>query len=202
MAKSRLEAFTDGVIAIIITILVLTLTPPAKADLSALLGLSHIFLVYVVSFLTLAVYWNNHHHMFQAVKVVTGKILWLNILFLFCISLFPFTTEWLGANLLSRTAQMTYGALMLAADIVWVFLAHELVRAHSKESTLAKSLKGSKKSAFTIGSILCGLAAGWFWPPAVMIGCLASLLPWIVPDKRIEALMRTGQDESLKSSML
>jgi uncharacterized membrane protein len=195
MVKSRLEAFTDGVIAIIITILVLNLNPPEKTDFSALLGLSHVFLVYVVSFLTLAVYWNNHHHMFQAVKVVTGKILWLNILFLFCISLFPFTTAWLGENLLSRTAQITYGALMLAADIVWVFLARELVREHSKESSLAKSLKGSKKSAYTIGAVLCGLAVGWFWPPAVMIGCLLSLLPWIVPDKQIESLMRTEQAE-------
>ena len=197
MSKSRLEAFTDGVIAIIITILVLTLQPPKKADLAALLGLSHSFFVYVISFLTLAVYWNNHHHMFQASKTVSGKILWWNILFLFCISLLPFATEWLGDHLMSRTPQIAYGTLMLATDIVWMFLTRALLRAHKRENTVLKSIEGSKKSTYSIGAILCGLAAGWFWPPAVMIGCLLSLTPWIVPYRRIERQMQEKQSEHI-----
>jgi len=190
MSKSRLEAFSDGVIAIIITIMVLNLQPPSTDSVSALFGLSHSFLIYVVSFLILAVYWVNHHHMFQASEVVSGKILWSNILFLFCISLIPFATGWVGNDLMSKTAQMAYGVLMLVADLAWLLLIRVLLQEHHKESTLSKSLTGSRKPFYSIGIILCGLAAGWFWPPAVMISCLLSLAPWIVPSRKIERQMR------------
>jgi len=190
MSKTRLEAFTDAVIAIIMTILVLQLNSPEGGNFSALLQLSHPFLVYVISFATLAVYWNNHHHIFQAAKVVSGKILWWNILLLFCISLFPLTTVWVGKDLSLRAPQITYGVLMLAADVVWVFLARALLLEHGKDSPLSRALAGSKKSAFTIGIIIAGLAVGWFWPPAVVLSCLISLIPWIIPDKRIERQLR------------
>ncbi|MCL2725020.1 MAG: TMEM175 family protein [Polyangiaceae bacterium] len=193
MSKSRLEAFTDGVIAIIITILVLDLKSPASADMSALLKMVHPFLVYVVSFATLAVYWNNHHHIFQAARGVSGKILWWNILLLFCISLFPLTTSWVGQQLHSRVAQMTYGALMLAANVVWAFLTRALLKEHSKDSMLARALAGSRKSAFTIAIIVVGLFAGWFWPPAVILSCSISLVPWVVPDRRIEEHLRLSE---------
>jgi len=190
MSKSRLEAFTDAVIAIIMTILVLQLSSPEGGDFSALRQLWHPFLAYVISFATLAVYWNNHHHIFQAAKVVSGKILWWNIVLMFCISLFPLTTVWVGKNLHSRAPQITYGVLMLATDVVWGFLARALLREHGKDSPLSRALAGSKKSVFSIGIITAGLAVGWFWPPAVVLSCLVSLVPWIVPYNRIERLLR------------
>ncbi|MCL2760863.1 MAG: TMEM175 family protein [Desulfuromonadales bacterium] len=194
MGKTRLEAFTDAVIAIIMTILALELKRPDGATFADLWALRHSFLVYFISFATLAIYWNNHHHLFQAAKVVSGRILWWNIILLFCISLFPFTTVWVGEYLTSRAAEITYGVLMLAADVVWVFLAYSLLREHSKESTLYRSLVGSKKPAFTIGVIVIGLIIGWFWPPAVILFCLISLIPWVVPDRRIEKHMQDKKE--------
>ena len=190
MSTRRLEAFTDGVLAIIITILILGLKRPNGATFAALWDLRHLFWVYLVSFLTLAIYWNNHHHLFQASEVVSGRILWWNFLLLLFISFFPFTTDWVGDHLDSRAPQITYGVVMLAADVVWVFLSRSLLREHGEESTLHRSLVGSKKSAFSIGIICVGLVIGWFFPPAVIISCLISQAPWVVPDRRIEKHLR------------
>jgi len=198
MNKSRLEAFTDGVIAIIITILVLELRRPEGGTFAALWELRHAFFIYFVSFATLAIYWNNHHHLFQAVTAVSGKILWLNILLLLCISLFPFTTSWVSTYLFSQAAAITYGLLMLTADVVWLLLSRALLEKHSQNSILSQSLQGSKKSAFSISIITTGLIIGWFWPPAVIIGCLVSLTPWIIPDKRIEQYMQANPEKNQK----
>ena len=190
MSKSRLEAFTDAVIAIIMTILVLDLKSPDGASVADLWEMRHSFSAYFVSFVTLAVYWSNHHHLFQVAKVVSGKILWWNTLLLLCLSLFPFTTAWVGKFVGSTTTELTYGALMLATNVVWVFLSRALVQKHGKDSPLSNSLAGSKKPAFTIGIIIAGLIVGWFWASAVRFLCLASLIPWVVPNRRIEHEMQ------------
>ncbi|MCL2745510.1 MAG: TMEM175 family protein [Coriobacteriia bacterium] len=193
MRTTRLEAFTDAVIAIAMTILVLGLSSPEESSFSALWALRHSFAVYLISFATLAIYWVNHHHLFQAAKTVSGSVLWWNIALLFCISLFPFTTVWIGADLFSQAAAIAYGALMLTADVVWFFLGRSLVHAHGKGSALISYLQNSKKSIRTIAVIGLGLIVGWYWPPAVMLGCLTSLLLWVVPDKNIEKFMREAK---------
>ncbi|MDR2610527.1 MAG: TMEM175 family protein [Clostridiales Family XIII bacterium] len=190
MSKSRLEAFTDGVIAIVITIMVLELKVPKEPTFSALMESRYHFLVYLVSFLTLAIYWNNHHHLLQIARRISGRVLWCNIVLLFFLSLFPFTTAWVDEHLTSRTPELLYGGVMLVADIIWLLLAQELVRENGKGSAIHEALKDSKKSYITIGLILAGLIAGVFWPPAVMIMCVLSMLPWIIPDKKIEKHIR------------
>ena len=195
MSKNRLEAFTDAVIAIIMTILVLELRSPGGAGFADLWGLSHTFLVYITSFATLAIYWINHHHMFHATTVVSGKILWLNMLLLLCVSLFPFTTAWVENHIGARAPEITYGMLMLAADILWVLLNRALLREHDDDEDLTRALNDSKKSAFTIGMIVTGMMIGWFfWPPAVILSCLLSLISWVLPDRRIKQYMWDHKD--------
>ena len=187
MSSSRMEAFTDGVIAIIITLLVLNIDIPSSPSWSALVGMHQLFFIYIVSFLTLAVYWNNHHHVFQVTDTISGKVLWLNILFLLFASLFPFTTDWFGMHLYERVPALFYGLIILATDISWMFMTRELRRIHDKESILAKSLQSFKKSYITIGVIVIGLIIGYFYPIAVLVACLLSIIPWIVPDRYIES---------------
>jgi uncharacterized membrane protein len=195
MNKSRLEAFTDAVIAIIMTILVLELEIPESASFAALWGLRFQFLIYLVSFLTLAIYWNNHHHMFQASSHVSGKVMWLNILLLLFLSLFPFTTAWMSHPVDGRAPELFFGIVMLAADIVWVFLGQALCEENGPDSLIAKSVRssGTKKSAITIILISAGIAIGIWVPTATLIACACSLTPWIVPDRDIEKrLHETG----------
>jgi uncharacterized membrane protein len=188
MNKSRLEAFTDAVIAIIMTILVLELDVPDKPTFAALWALRFQFFIYLISFLTLAIYWNNHHHMFQASKHVSGKVLWLNIVLILFLSMFPFTTSWMSGHVMERAPELTYGIVMLVADIVWLFLAGALAKENGPDSTIAKSLKkgGNRKSAITLSLISAGIIAGLFIPMATLISCLLSLVPWVVPDRDIE----------------
>jgi uncharacterized membrane protein len=195
MSKTRLEAFSDAVIAVIMTILVLELKPPGLPSLEALWELGHPLLAYAISFITLAVYWNNHHHLFQAVKKVTGKILWWNMALLFFISLFPFATSWVGEFMSSRAAQLTYGGIVLITDVIWIFLADELTDIHQETDTLNKALRGSRKSFITISLILFGMIFGWFYPPAVLFSVLLSLIPWIITDQNIETLL--NEEEQL-----
>jgi uncharacterized membrane protein len=192
MNKSRLEAFTDAVIAIIMTILVLELEMPDGATFAALWELRFQFLIYLVSFLTLAIYWNNHHHMFQASKHVSGKVMWLNILLLLFLSLFPFTTAWMSDNVTGRAPELLFGIVMLAADIVWVFVGLALCEENGPDSLIAKTVKssGMKKSRITIVLISAGIAVGIWVPMATLACCALSLVPWIVPDREIEKRLR------------
>jgi uncharacterized membrane protein len=188
MNKSRLEAFTDAVIAIIMTVLVLELHVPKEASFAALWENRFQFFIYLISFLTLAIYWNNHHHMFQASKHVSGKVLWLNIALILFQSMFPFTTAWMSEHVFERAPELTYGIVMLIVDVIWVFLAKALVQENGEDSTIAKSMKkiGYKKSAITLSLITAGIIVGIFIPMATLISCLLSLVPWVVPDRDIE----------------
>jgi uncharacterized membrane protein len=196
MNKTRLEAFTDAVIAIIITILVLELVAPEEGTFSALWELRYRLLVYLISFITLAIYWNNHHHLYQISRHVSGSGLWCNIVLLLFLSLFPFTTAWVNDHLLDRAPELLYGLVMLCADIAWFIMAKALVRENGRHSEVAKALKGFGKSYLSIGLVATGLIIGWFVPIATIVCCVVSLIPWVVPDRRIEKMIHDGSKAS------
>jgi len=186
MPKTRLEAFTDAVIAIVMTILVLELAAPDEPTFQALWNLRYKIIIYILSFVSLAIYWNNHHHLFQLTTKTNGKILWLNMFFLLFLFLFPFTTAWVDEHLTELAPQITYGVVMLGADIMYALLSRALVKAHGKDSQLAGVFAGYKKQGITLGVVAAGIIAGIFVPPAVVVCCAASLVLWVVPEKRIE----------------
>ena len=196
MEKNRLEAFSDGVLAIIITIMVLELKvphasesaahPAALADLKPLLP---VLLSYVLSFIYVGIYWNNHHHMFQSTKHVTGGILWANLHLLFWLSLFPFTTAWMGENHLAASPTAVYGFVLLMAAIAYYLLEHAIIRQQGATSLLATAVGSRWKENF---SPLCYLAAIPLafvnvWLSNILFIVVAIL--WLVPDRRIERVL-------------
>ena len=193
MEKNRLEAFSDGVLAIIITIMVLELkvphsakTAPHLASLADLKDLLPVFLSYVLSFIYVGIYWNNHHHMFHSTRHVTGGILWANLHLLFWLSLFPFTTAWVGANHLAPTPVAVYGCVLLMAAIAYYILQHAIIRQQGPNSLLAEASGTDWKGKL---SPLCYLAAiplafESVWLSDGLFIFVAVL--WLVPDRRIE----------------
>jgi uncharacterized membrane protein len=139
MTKDRLEAFSDGVLAIIITIMVLELRPPLRSNWSALVPLLPVFLSYVLSFVFLSIYWNNHHHLFQAIEQVNGSVLWANMHLLFWLSLIPFVTAWMGENNFASEPVALYGVVLLLAAIAYFILVRVLIRLHGRDSVLARA---------------------------------------------------------------
>ena len=190
MEKNRLEAFSDGVIAIIITIMVLELKAPQQANgLADLKPLVPVLLSYVLSFIYVGIYWNNHHHMFQSTGKVTGRILWANLHLLFWLSLFPFTTAWVGANHLAPTPVAVYGAVLLMAAIAYFILQHAIIAQQGPDSLLAKAIGNDWKGKI---SPLCYLAAiplafVSVWISNSLLIFVAIL--WLVPDRRIERVL-------------
>ncbi len=189
MTKNRLEAFSDGVIAIIITILVLELKIPHGSTFSALRPLLPVFLTYILSFLMLAIYWNNHHHMLHTVHKVNGRILWANTHLLFWLSLVPFTTAWMGENHFASEPTAVYGFVLLMAAIAYTILAMEIVAHHGPDSLLAtaigKDVKGKISIVGYVAAIGLAFVEQWF-SDAIYV---AIVLLWLVPDKRIESRM-------------
>jgi uncharacterized membrane protein len=186
MGKGRLEAFSDGVIAIIITIMVLELKTPQGVDLAALRPLLPVLMSYVLSFVYVGIYWNNHHHMLHAASKVNGRILWANLHLLFWLSLFPFVTSWMGANRFVAIPVALYGCVLLMAGVAYYLLARELAAHHGKDSTLALALGKDFKGLLSIALYAAAIACA-FWDPRVA-GALyvAVALMWFVPDRRIE----------------
>ena len=192
MDKGRLEAFTDGVIAVIITIMVLELKPPHDATWEALMENSHVFLSYVLSFVYVGLYWANHHHMMHAVRHVNGKILWANLFFLFWLSLFPFTTTWLNEAepVPAPLPTAVYGVVLLVTSLSWLPMQRYLIAANGgTEGALARALAGRRswKEAVSPVLYLGGIALAFFVPivSCALYALVAAL--WIVPDRRIEA---------------
>jgi uncharacterized membrane protein len=189
MNKNRLEAFSDGVIAILITIMVLELKVPHGADLAALRPLIPVFLSYVLSFVFLGIYWNNHHHLIQAIRQVNGRILWANQHLLFWLSLVPFVTAWMGENNFAALPVACYGGVLLLAAIAYTILTLTLIAHQGKDSVLAiamgKDFKG--KISIVIYGVAIGLA---FINPWVSCGLyiLVAIL-WLIPDRRIERIL-------------
>lgn len=186
MVKGRLEAFSDGVIAIIITIMVLELKVPHKANLAALRQLLPVFLSYVLSFIYLGIYWNNHHHLFQAVRHVNGNILWANLHLLFWLSLVPFVTGWMGENHFAPLPVAVYGIVLFFAAIAYFILTRTLIFHHGKDSTLAIALgrdfKGKVSLAIYAVAILLSFVNSWL---ACLLYVLVAVM-WLIPDRRIE----------------
>ncbi len=185
MEKNRLEAFSDGVLAIIITVMVLELKVPHESDLTALRPVLPVFLTYVLSFIYIGIYWNNHHHLLKAAHKVTAGIMWANLHLLFWLSLFPFVTGWMGENHFTTGPTAVYGAVMLLAAIAYYILQSVIVGAQGPGSKLAASIGRDLKGKISPVLYAAGIAASFFRP--WISGCLyvAVALLWLVPDRRI-----------------
>ncbi len=187
MSKGRLEAFSDGVIAILITIMVLELKVPHGTDWEALRPLIPVFLTYVLSFVYLGIYWNNHHHMLQAAHRINGRILWANLHLLFWLSLVPFVTGWMGENHFAPLPTAVYGAVMLLAGVAYTILARAIVLEEGPQSKLALAVgrdqKGNLSLALYAAAIPLAFVNQWI-ADAIYVSVA---LMWLVPDRRIEA---------------
>lgn len=190
MDKNRLEAFSDGVLAIIITIMVLELKVPHGEDLPAVLALWPVAVSYVLSFLYVGIYWNNHHHLLKAAERVSGGILWGNLHLLFWLSLLPFTTGWMGENHFARWPVILYGLNLLFSAIAYYILEVGLIRLHGPESALARALGLDAKGKLSPLLYLAGLAAACLDAPLIGLGFFAAVaLLWLVPDRRLEKML-------------
>ncbi len=186
MDKDRLSAFTDGVAAVIITIMVLELKPPAGTDLAALFGLAPTFLSYVLSFIYVAIYWNNHHHFFNLVKRVDGAILWANIHLLFWLSLIPFATAWIGAHPNAPLPTAVYGVSLLMPAAAWFILQTVIIRQQGPDSPLKAALGRDLKGKASPFLYAAGVASAFFSPLLADAFYVAVALMWLIPDRRIE----------------
>ena len=189
MHKGRLEAFSDGVLAIIITIMVLELKVPHSTSLDALRTLLPVFLSYVLSFVYIGIYWNNHHHMLQATSRISGAVLWANLHLLFWLSLFPFTTGWMGENHFEPLPVALYGLVLLMAAIAYGILQHTIIRAEGAQSVLRRVVgKDWKGKLSPVLYLVAMVAALWFsWLSLVIYVGVAIL--WLIPDRRIETAL-------------
>jgi len=191
MTKGRLEAFSDGVIAIIITIMVLEMKVPVGNEWGALIPVIPVFLSYVLSFIFVGIYWNNHHHLLQATHHMNGRVLWANLHLLFWLSLIPYVTEWMGATHLSASPVALYGMVMLGAALAYFILTRALVGLHERDSALARAVgrdtKGKVSLFIQAAAIPLAFANAW-------VACglyLVNALVWLIPDLRIEQALRS-----------
>jgi TMEM175 potassium channel family protein len=190
MAKDRLLAFSDGVIAIIITIMVLELKVPHGADLGALAGLAPVFVSYVLSFLYLAIYWNNHHHFFHLVRHVDGRMLWANLHLLFWLSLIPFATGWMGENHFAPLPTAVYGAALLMPALAWQLMQWSIIHAHGRDAPLAQAIGRDVKGKLSLVLYAAGIALAFVDTRIAGAIYLSVALMWLVPDRRIERVVR------------
>ena len=193
MTKARLEAFSDGVIAILITIMVLELRVPHGTDWTALQPLLPVFLTYALSFVYLGIYWNNHHHMFHLVDNVNGKIMWANLHLLFWLSLTPFVTGWMGENHFAPLPTAAYGAVMLLAAIAYIVLQATIIRHQGAHSRLAAAVRGDMKGKVSAVMYAAAIPLAFVdeWISDALYVAVA--LIWLVPDSRIEARIAAEQ---------
>jgi uncharacterized membrane protein len=190
METNRLEAFSDAVLAIIITIMVLELRVPHSSDVAALRPLLPIFLTYVLSFIYLGIYWNNHHHLLKASRTITGGIMWANLHLLFWLSLFPFVTGWMGENHFTAVPSALYGGVLLMAAIAYLILQSLLVKVHGSTSKLAQAIGADRKGKLSPVFYALGIAVSFYRP--WIAGCIYTLvaLMWLVPDRRLERALK------------
>lgn len=186
MTKSRLEAFSDGVLAIIITIMVLELKVPHSDSLSALVPLWPVFVSYVLSFVYIGIYWSNHHNMMHAAHKVNGAVLWHNLHLLFWLSLVPFVTGWMGENHFGSVPVTIYGVVMLMSGVAYYFLANCLKKLHGHDSEFANALAGGWKEIVSILLYFAGIVVSfWNWGIGFALYIMVAII-WFVPDKRFE----------------
>jgi uncharacterized membrane protein len=186
MSKGRLEAFSDGVLAIIITIMVLELKIPEEIELAALRPLLPLFLAYVVSFVYIGIYWNNHHHLFQMARQVNGRVLWANLHLLFWLSLIPFVTDWAGENGFPSGPSTLYGIVLWMAGLAYYLLSRSLVALHGTESPLAVALGRDRKGLISLVVYTLGIAVSFVNGPLAFGVYSVVAMIWFIPDRRIE----------------
>ena len=191
MTRNRLEAFSDGVIAIIITIMVLELRPPQGVGLADLGPLVPKILSYVLSFVFLAIYWNNHHHLLHAVQRVDGRVLWANVHLLFWLSLVPFVTAWMGEHGAAPATVAAYGAVLLLAAVAYFLLTLALRRLHGKDSVLARALGADWKGKASVVAYAAAIPLAFVDRWAAVAIYVTVALVWLVPDRRIERVLGT-----------
>jgi len=192
MGKGRLEAFSDGVIAIIITIMVLEFKRPEALSLSGLLHVAPHFAIYALSFLYVGIYWNNHHHMFQAVKSVTGPILWANLHLLFWLSLVPYTSSWMGEHYTAALPVALYGANLFLTAIAYTILARLLVKHEGPESLMAKAIGNDNKTLWSLAAYGAAIALSFVYLPLSLAIYAGVALSWLIPDPRIERAIKAS----------
>lgn len=186
MTKTRLEAFSDGVIAILITIMVLELKVPHGTDLAVLAPLWPVFLSYLLSFVYLGIYWNNHHHLLQCIRAVDGRVLWANLHLLFWLSLVPFVTGWMGENHFAALPVAMYGVVLILAAVSYTLLTQALLAREGKNSILAKALGRDIKGKVSIGIYAAAIVVAWVVPWLACALYAVVAIVWLVPDSRIE----------------
>jgi uncharacterized membrane protein len=195
MTKGRLEAFSDGVIAIIITIMVLELKVPHGADAAALRPLLPVFLSYVLSFVNIGIYWNNHHHLLHAARQVDGRVLWANLLLLFWLSLVPFFTGWMGENHFASLPTALYGAVLLLAAYSYVLLQRAIIAVDGRESHLARAVGADRKGLVSRLLYMAAIAGAFVRPWIAWTIYVTVALIWFVPDRRIERMLMREEAE-------
>jgi uncharacterized membrane protein len=193
MTRGRLEAFSDGVIAILITIMVLELRVPHGADVAALRPLLPVFLTYVLSFVFLGIYWNNHHHMLQVTEWINGKILWANLHLLFWLSLIPFVTGWMGENHRTAVPVAVYGGVLLCAALAWVVLQTAIVGHQAPDSVLRAALGRDVKGKVSLLSYATAIVLAFIAPWVSISLYVVVALMWLVPDRRIESRIESNR---------
>jgi uncharacterized membrane protein len=190
MHKGRVEAFSDGVIAIILTVMVLELKVPHGTEFADLKNLGGVFLGYILSFVYVAIYWNNHHHLFQAAHKVSGRVLWANTHLLFWLSLVPFTTAWMGEDCFKPIPVALYGVDLLMAGFAYYLLSQALISLHGRDSTLAKAIGGDFKGKVSLVIYLIAVALSAWHPGPPLLLYVGVAIMWLIPDRRIEAVVK------------
>ena len=186
MQRDRLTAFTDGVLAIIVTIMVLELRPPHGASLADLAALWPVFLSYVLSFIYIGIYWTNHHHFFQLVRLVDGGLLWANMHLLFWLSLVPFATAWMGENHFSAVPTALYGLALLMPALAWLVMQRSILRREGETPVLRQALGGDLKGKISPLVYLAGVGLAFVDTRLADVAYLAVALMWLIPDRRVE----------------
>jgi uncharacterized membrane protein len=189
MNKARLEAFTDGVVAIIITIMVLEIHVPQGTGPEALRAGLPVFLAYVLSYINVGIFWNNHHHLLHACERVNGKVLWSNLLLLFWLSLVPFVIRWIDEQGLTSLPVACYGMVLTGAAVSYIVLTQQLIAANGAESPLARAVGHDRKGKLSLALYLAAVALAFVWPGVSIAIYIAVAAMWFVPDTRIESLM-------------
>ena len=191
MGKNRLEAFSDGVIAIIITIMVLEMKVPHGETLEALAPVLPVFGCYVLSFVYVGIYWNNHHHLLHALTHVNGAVLWANLHLLFWLSLFPFVTGWMGENHFAPLPAALYGIVLLAAAIAYYVLQQTIIASQGEKSVLRAAVGADWKGKLSPFMYVLGIASTFIWSPLAQVFYISVALIWLVPDRRIERTLHS-----------
>ncbi|HXJ90843.1 MAG TPA: TMEM175 family protein [Candidatus Binatia bacterium] len=195
MNKGRLEAFSDGVLAVVITVMVLEMKSPRGTSLAALKPVIPVLLTYVLSFVYIGIYWNNHHHLLHATQRVNGLTLWANLHLLFWLSLVPFTTAWMGENHFDSWPIAVYGIVLLLAGVAYFILTRALIKLHGQGSTLATSIGRDRKGKTSIAIYAAAVPLAFLKPWIAAVCYVAVALMWLLPDQRIEKRIAQSRDE-------